>query len=118
MTRSYFTSSLQAILAMEAIETVATDNDNTIIVFQDDGMDANAHMLTQNQYPTVHATVGTNLDSGTETILVPESYISQDSVLGKDLFIRCTPCNKIFVSANGYNSHVQVATFPKSNRIL
>ena len=93
---------------MEAVETATTENDSTIVVFQDDGTEGNGHLLTHDQFPTVHATVDTNQDTATETILVPESYIPQDSILGTDVFIRCTPCNKIFISANGYNTHVQV----------
>ena len=95
---------------MEAVETATKDNDSTILVFQDDGMNANGHLLTHDRLSTVHATVDTNQDTATETILVPESYIPQDSVLGTNVFIRCTPCNKIFISANGYNNHVQVRT--------
>ena len=95
---------------MEAVERATTDNDSTILVFQDDGTEGNGHLLTHDQFPTVHATVDTNQDTATETILVPESYIPQDSILGTDVFIRCTPCNKIFISANGYNTHVQVET--------
>ena len=95
---------------MEAVETATKDNESTILVFQDDGMNANGHLLTHDRLSTVHATVDTNQQAATETILVPESYIPQDSVLGTDVFIRCTPCNKIFISADGYNNHVQVRT--------
>ena len=95
---------------MEAVETATTDNDSTILVFQDDGTEANGHLLTHDRFPTVHTSVDTNQDAATETILVPESYIPENSVLGTDVFIRCTPCNKIFISANGYNTHVQVRT--------
>ena len=95
---------------MEAVETATTDNESTIVVFQDDLAKANGHLLTHDRFPTVHATVDTNQDTASETILAPESYIPQDSVLGTDVFIRCTPCNKIFISANGYNNHVQVRT--------
>ena len=95
---------------MEAVERASTDNDSTILVYQDDGTEADGHLLTHNRFPTVHAQVDTNQDTATETILVPESYVPQDSGLGTDVFIRCTPCNKIFVSANGYNTHVQVQT--------
>ena len=96
---------------MEAVERATTDNDSTILVFQDDGTEADGHLPSHDRFPTVHATVDTKQDTAaTETILVPESYIPQDSVLGTDVFIRCTPCNKIFISSNGYNTHVQVQT--------
>ena len=95
---------------MEAVERATTDNDSTILVFQDDGTEAYGHLLANDGFPTVNATVDTNQDPATETILVPESDIPPDSVLGTDVFIRCTPCNKIFISANGYNTHVQVQT--------
>ena len=92
------------------METNTTASETTIVVFQDNGMESNGHdMLNQVQYSTdgdVYVADGSDKNNG--TFLVPENFISQNSILGKDFVINCTPCNKIFVSADGYNSHIQV----------
>lgn len=91
------------------METNSEENETTIVVFQDEGLETNGHIMTQVQFAAtdeVESTPVSNKSNG--TLLVPETFISQSSILGKDFVIRCTPCNKIFVSADGYNNHVQV----------
>ena len=91
---------------------IATEaNETAIVVFQEDALNTNGDMLTQVQFSTEDVestTLPDKMNGG--TFLVPETLISQNSILGKDFVIRCTPCNKIFVSADGYNNHVQVKT--------
>ena len=93
------------------METNGTERETTIVVFQDNGLESNNSdgMLTQIEYSGEgDAVVVDGTDKSNGTFLVPETFISQNSILGKDFVINCTPCNKIFVSADGYNSHIQV----------
>ena len=96
------------------METSSAEGETTIVVFQDEAMEANGNMMTEIQFSTDDSgcnrcsTDVTNPEKDNETFLVPETFISQNSILGKDFVIRCAPCNKIFISADGYNNHVQV----------
>ena len=71
-------------------------------------MECNGGMLTQVQFSTDEDASNAMSDKSNGTFLVPETFMSQNSVLSKDFLIKCDPCNKIFVSANGYNNHIQV----------
>jgi hypothetical protein len=91
------------------METNTTESETTIVVFQDNGLESNGDgMLTQIEYSEDGDASVAGSDKNNGTFLVPENFISQNSILGKDFVINCTPCNKIFVSADGYNSHIQV----------
>ena len=85
-----------------------SDSETTIVVFEDDGLECNDNMMSQIEYTTDKGSTKTISEETNGTFLVPENFMAQNSVLGQDFVIRCTPCNKIFVSADGYNRHVQV----------
>ena len=85
-----------------------SDSETTIVVFEDDGLECNDNMMSQIEYTTDKGSTKTISEETNATFLVPENFMAQNSVLGQDFVIRCTPCNKIFVSADGYNRHVQV----------
>ena len=90
------------------MDTNPSDSDTTIVVYQEDGLEYNGNMTNQIELMMEKASTKTISDETNETLLVPETFMAQNSVLGQDFVIRCTPCNKIFVSADGYNRHVQV----------
>lgn len=85
-----------------------SDSETTIVVFEDDGLECNGNVMSQIEYTTDKSSTKTISEETNGTFLVPETFMAQNSVLGQDFVIRCTPCNKIFVSADGYNRHVQV----------
>ena len=85
-----------------------SDSETTIVVFEDDGLECKNNMMSQIEYTTDKGSTKTISEETNGTFLVPETFMAQNSVLGQDFVIRCTPCNKIFVSADGYNRHVQV----------
>ena len=85
-----------------------SDSETTIVVFEDDGLECNGNVVSEIEYTTEKGSTKTISEESNETFLVPETFMTQNSVLGQDFVIRCTPCNKIFVSADGYNRHVQV----------
>ena len=85
-----------------------SDSETTIVVFEDDGLECNGNVMSQIEYTTDKGSTKTISEETNGTFLVPETFMAQNSVLGQDFVIRCTPCNKIFVSADGYNRHVQV----------
>ena len=85
-----------------------SDGETTIVVFEDDGLECNGNIMSQIEYTTDKGSTKTISEETNGTFLVPETFMAQNSVLGQDFVIRCTPCNKIFVSADGYNRHVQV----------
>ena len=90
------------------METNSEGNETTIVVFQDDALATNGEMLTHVQFSTEEVECNSASDKSSGTLLVPEALISESSILGKDFVIRCTPCNKFFLSADAYNNHVQV----------
>ena len=101
------------------METNTTESETTIVVFQDNGLESNGHdMLNQVEYSPDGDVYVAGSDKNNGTFLVPENFISQNSILGKDFVINCTPCNKIFVSADGYNSHIQVEYSQMNNAIF
>ena len=85
-----------------------SDSETTIVVFEDDGLECNGNVVSQIEYTTDKGSTKNISEESDGTFLVPETFMAQNSVLGQDFVIRCTPCNKIFVSADGYNRHVQV----------
>ena len=85
-------------------------NETTIYYIQeDDALEGSGYMIAQPDLST-NQVVESDQTSNHQnaSLLLPQNLVSQNSILGKDFVIRCSPCNKIFVSAEGYNSHVQV----------
>ena len=86
-----------------------SDSETTIVVFEEDELECNGNMMNRVEFITDKDSANNSDSNATNgTFLVPETFMEQNSVLGQDFVIRCSPCNKIFVSADGYNGHVQV----------
>ena len=90
------------------MEVNPSETETTIVVFEDDGLECNGNIMNQIQFTTDKGSNKTAPDATNGTFLIPETFMAQNSVLGQDFVINCTPCSKIFVSADGYNRHIQV----------
>ena len=89
-------------------------NETTIYYIQEDALEGSGYMIAQPELSSNEAGYEQPSDQPPNgSLLLPEHL---NSTLGTGFVIKCTPCDKIFTSAEGYNQHVQVLNCVNINK--